>query len=439
MMKATLEDVSSVKKKLFVEIDADDVDKKIEETFKRFGKNAKIKGFRPGKIPRKILENYFGSQVLTDVTDSLIRETLPRAIEETKTFPLEMPVVDNEIVKTGENYSYSATMEVKPEFELKEFLGIKAEKEICSVTDDHVSDHLNRIREASGTLVSVSEENRGVKEGDFAVIDYAAYDSGNAIETVKGNNVSIKIGGKDFYPGIEDALIGKKKGSQTETRVDFEADHRDSRLAGKSIDFKVKLVDIKELILPELNDEFVKDLGGEFKTLDELKEKIKKDLVRREEARIDKELKERIVKKISEKVDFELPECLVAAEINAAVENVKQNLRRSGSTLESAGIDELALKEQFRPMAEDMVKDMFILGTIARQNELKISSEDEIKAFEEMGSAYGQSPEVLRKYYEANNLMDSLRESLLKEKTLNFLVENAKIEEIAADKLNKVN
>ncbi len=137
-MKTNIEDISSVKKRLYIEIEAEDIGRKVNETYRKYGKMAKIKGFRPGKVPRKILENYYGNQVLEDVTKSLIEGTLFEAMEEHKTYPLNMPVIEKEILKVGENYKYSAQFEVRPQFELKDYLGIEVEKETCVVNEEDV-------------------------------------------------------------------------------------------------------------------------------------------------------------------------------------------------------------------------------------------------------------------------------------------------------------
>ncbi len=428
-MKTVLEEVSPVKKKLIIEIEADEIDKRVDKAFRQFGKKAKLRGFRPGKIPRKILESYFGDQVLEDVTNSLIKETLPEAMDETSTLPLSVPVVENEVLKIGQNYKYSAVMEVRPEFELKEYLGIEAGKEKCVVTDEDVARQIEEIRIARGNLKPVIED-RGIGEGDYAIIDYEAFEGDRAVEGIKSENFSLNIGKKKFYPGIEEALIGSKKGDDKEIKVDFEDNYFHSKLAGKSVRFRVHIKEIKEAELPELNDEFAKGLGGKFSGLDDLKKKVREELIEREEKRIDRDLQESILKKISESVEFELPESLVEPEIQSSIENIKQNLIRAGSSIDKSGLDETKLKEEIRPAAEKSVKNMLILGEIAKQNNLSITEDDLTKGFEEMSRGIGHEPQEIRRYYEANNLMDAFRQTLLKEKTLKFLVENAKVTEV---------
>jgi trigger factor len=434
-MKTSIEDISSVKKKLLVEIDAQEVDKKVNASFKALGKKAKIRGFRPGKIPRRILERYFGEQVLEDVKSQLVKETLTKALEETKAFPLAMPAVESETLKVGENFKYSAIMEVKPEFELKDYMGLEIEKEICSVGDGDVDRQLQEIRKGHGNLVSIGED-RGVAENDHVIIEYEAFEGDSALEGMKSQNFLVRVGSGEFHPDFEKALIGLKKEDAAEIKVDFEEDYYYPKLAGKRVTFRVKVTDVKEMELPEFSDEFAESLGIGVNNLDELREKIKENLVAGEDRRIDRDLKRRLLKKVSDGVEFEVPEILVQSEINYGIQNIKQNLVRTGSSMERAGFEEQKLREELRPASEVRVKELLMLGEIARQNDLTISEMELSGGFEKMALNTGHNPGELRQYYESNNLMDLFRQRLLEEKVLNYLVESAKIKQVKKDEIS---
>lgn len=433
-MKTNVEDISSVKKKLVIEIEAEQVNKKLSQTFKELGKRAKIPGFRPGKIPRKILERYFGDQVMADVTRSLINETLPKAIEETNASPLTRPVIEKEALKVGQNFKYSALMEFRPEFELKDYMGLEAQKEICSVTEEDVNKQLEEIREAVGKLTPVVED-RGIREHDHVIIDYEGFEGTQAIEGTKASNFSLKIGSNTLPPGFEKGLLGHKKGDETEIKVDFEKDDPPPSLAGKSVRFKVKVTDIQEKDLPELDDDFAKNLGGDFTVLDDLKKKLKADLIQRDESRIDRELKMRLIKKVSDSMDFELPESLLNSEIDNAIENLKRNLDHKGAGSSRADLRDEKLREGLRPASEKRVKEMLILAEIARRNDISVNEEELAEGFRKAAQSMGQKPEDLRQYYKTNNLEDFFRQKLLEEKALNYLVKGAKVTEVEADKM----
>lgn len=431
-MKTNLEDISPVKKKLMIEIEAKEVDNRLDKAYKEYGKRAKIRGFRPGKIPRKILENYFAQQVMEEVTREIVSETLPRAVEETKTLPVSMPVVENGPLKVNQNFKYSAVIEVRPEFELKDDMGLQVQKEICSLGDEAVDKHLEEIRKTHGKLINI-DEDRTVKEDDYVIMEYEGFEGEKALEGIKSHNFLLRTGSNDFHPDFEKALIGLHRGDETEIKVDFNDSYYHSKLAGKSVNFRVKVIEIKVMELPDLNDDFAKNLGTDFDNLEGLKIKIREDLIAREEKRIDKELKERILKKISDGVSFELPDSLVESEIRYAIESIRQNLIRAGSSMEKAGLREEKLREEFRPAAENRVKNMLILGEIAKKNNLNIDESELSDAFTAMAKSIGQDSGVLRKYYETNNLVDSYKEKLLEEKTLNYLVKSANIFKVTAD------
>lgn len=428
-MKTNLEDISSIKKKLSIEIESEEVDKRLNEAYVRLAKNAKIPGFRPGKIPRKILEARFSSQVEEDVSRDLVNETMPGALQDTGAFPLGVPILEKEILKKGQSFKYSAVMEVRPEFELTDYLGLEVEKEKLSVSDEDIQNQLDRIREGNGKLTSISG-NRPVKKDDLVVIEYEGFEEGKPMDGIKSSNFLLKVGSNEFHPAFEQALIGLKKEDTKEIPVTFEEDFRHTQMAGKNVNFKVKLIDIKEMILPELNDEFAKNLGSDIKDLDDLKKKVKESFTASEHKRIDNDLKQVILSKISDSVDFELPQTLVDNEIEYAVENVRRNLTRSGSNLEKAGLTEEKLRNDFMPASQKRVKNLLILGEIAQKDGIEVDEGDISKAFKEIAETTGQDPETLKKYYQVENLITPLKERLLEEKTLNYLVESAKIKEV---------
>ena len=435
-MKTSLEEISPVKKKLLVEVESEEVDRKIEETYRTLGKKAKVHGFRPGKVPRRILERYFKDQVVEEVTRGLVDETLPKAVEESKAMPLSIPMVENDSLKAGQSFKYAVVMEVKPQFELRDYMGVELEKEIVEVTDQDVERNMQEIRKAHATLKPV-QEDRGAREGDSIVVDYEAFEAGKPVEGVKAQNFMIALGGGAIHPELEKGLTGLKAGDLKDVEVHFDDKHQNARLAGKDVTFKVKVIDLKITELPELNDEFAKSLGGEFPDLETLKKRVKDSLLENEKKRVEKDFRRRLIKKISDKVDFELPQSLVESEIRSGVESVKQNLLRMGSNMEKAGIKEEKLREDLVPAAGQRVKELLILGEIARQSGLTISDLELDQGFEEMAKSLGQEPQVMRKFYEARDLVGSFREKLLEERTLNYLANGAKIAEMPASQMSR--
>jgi trigger factor len=435
-MKTNLEAISSVKKRLTVEIDAADVDKKIVESYQVLKKTATLPGFRKGKIPQKLLEQYFSDRVVDTVARELVNETLPKAFEETETYPINTPLIENETVKNGQIFKYTAIMEVRPKFELKDYKGLEVEKELVKVTNEDVIHQLEEIRRMNGKLKNV-EEKRGIQPEDIAIIQYEGFENDLPLQGIKADQFMIQMGNNPFPPDFEKGLIGLKTGDQAEINVDFPKDYNHQKLAGKNVLFKVKVLELKALDLPELNNDFVQTLGADLQDVESLKTRIKEQLVTREEDRVDKELKQRLLNKIARTVDFELPESLVESELEQALENLKRTLTRSGSSMEKSGLREDRLRQEMRPGSEKRVKNFLILAEIANRDDIHVEEQDLTEGFEQMGKSMNQDPKIVRQFYEAQNMISPFRVRLLEEKTLKYLLENAKIKEVEADKVTR--
>ena len=435
-MKTNFETISPVKKKLTVEIGAEEVDTKLKIAYRTVAKQAKIPGFRPGKAPKSILERYFGDQVAEDVVKNIISDTFPKAIQEGDILPLGAPLLEKGDLKEGEDFTYTAIMEVRPEFELKDYLGLELEKEKCVVQDEDVQRRLGQIQQSHGKLTTV-EKVRPAEEGDYVIIEYEGFEGEAPIDGIKSTNFLLKLGSGDFHPQFEKGLVGLKKDEETEIDVEFEDTYYHQKLAGKNVRFKVQLHDLKEMVLPELNDEFATNFGPDFKDMKSLEEKVREMIQTEEEKRIESDLKRRLTRKIAEEMEFELPEVLVNSEIDNALARVRENLMRSGSSLEKSGLSEEKLREDFREDAENRVKEMLILGEIARKEDIDVDDEDISESIENIAQSMGQPVEAIRQYYEAKGLMDSLRGTLMEEKTLNYLVEHASIKDVDKGKIEQ--
>ena len=434
-MKASLEDISQVKKKLSVEIDAKEVNQKLNSAYGKLGKKTKIPGFRPGKVPRKIMESYFGKQVEADVASELINESFPQAVDETKAFPLGQPELEKGTVKMDQAFIYSATMEVRPQFEVKDYLGLEAEKEKVSIGDDEVRKRLEQIREGHGKLESITEP-RSIRDGDFVVVNYQGFENDQPLEGIKNENFLLNVGKNDIHTKFDEALVGLNKDDKKDITINFEEDYANTNLKGKAVRFEVFIVDIKERHLPELNDEFAQNLGADFVDLKGLEEQIKKNVVSQEENRVEQDLKRRLLEKISKGTEFEVPQVLVDAEVDFSLKSLQANFERSGASFEKAGILPETLKQQFRPSSESRVRERLILGRIAEQDHITVSDDEFTEGLEKVAQGMGQDVETIKKYYEARGEADILKEQMLEEKTLNYLVENAKIKLVEAGTLN---
>ncbi len=425
-MKTQIEEISPVKRKLTVEVEAEEIDKRLNKALKEIGRKARIPGFRPGKAPIGILERYFGRQVKEELTRELIGETLPKAFEETGSKPISFPELEKGPVQRGKTFRYSAIMEVRPQIELGTYLGIEIEREEVVVTDQEVEERIEQILKAHGKLEAFSE-GRPIKEGDYAILEYRAFEDGKQLEGIHSNNFLVEVGSGNFHTEFEKALVRLQIGDEKEIKVKFEPDYFHKALAGKEVLFKVKVLDIKEMELPELTDDFVKGLDPEIKGVSEFREKVKEILQKEKEDKAQTEAKKRLLEKITQDLEVELPETMVESELAKAVESVEQNLLRTGSSLEKAGLSVEKLREEMKPSAQQRVKNFLVLTEIAEREGITVTEEDVENGFQGLAASTGQDAQVLRRYYEAKQMLEPYKERLLEEKTLNYLMEHAKI------------
>ena len=428
-MKTNIEEITQVKRRIDVEIGPEEVSKKLDQAYRELSKKAKVKGFRPGKIPRTILERYYSKQVLSDVKSDLIEESLSRVVTENNLVPLGNPVLEDGAIGPGESLKYSVLLEVRPEFELKQYLGMSVEKEILNVSEVDVDKKLEEIRDAHATLTSIADD-REIRAGDYVVIDYEGSLNNKAINGIDGQDFLIHVGSKSFYPDIESALIGLKKGAEKEIDIEFKEDFHDMRLAGNRVTFAVRVKELKQKELPELNEDFIKGLANNIESLSDLRKRVKEEITLQEERRIDREVKKRLLKTITDSVDFELPQAPIEQEIERSMAAIKQNFLLRGTPFESTGLSEENMREDLRNGAKQKVKEDLVLSKIAEMENINLEEHEIMAGFRKLGAQTGRDPALLQKYYEENNLIGSYRNQLLVEKILNHCLEGAKITEV---------
>jgi trigger factor len=428
-MEMNIEEINQVKRRIDVEIDAKEVTRKLDQAYRKLSKKAKVRGFRPGKVPRSILEQYYSQQVLSDVKSDLIEESFSQVLEKSNLYPLGKPSLEDGVMKPGESFKYTIVMEVKPDFELKDYMGISVEKEIVNVSEDDVDKRLEEIRDAHANLNPITTD-RGIRDGDYVILDLEAFSNNKPLKDLNAQDILIQVGSGNFYPEIESGLLGLKKGLEKDITIAFKEDFHDTRLASKDVVFSINIKDIKEKELPKLNNQFAKGLGGDIKSVAGLRKKIKEDLFAQEERRVDGELKKRLLKKITDSVDFELPQVAVEGEIERSMAMLKQNLMLRGARFESTGLSEEKMREDLRKGAQQKVKEDLVLGKIADLEDIDLDEDTIREGFKNLAAQTGRDMAQLRRYYEENHLMDSFRNQLLVEKILNHCVQGATITEV---------
>ena len=429
-MQVTVEDVSSVKKILHIEVPEKIVIRELDNAYKNLKKTAKIKGFRPGKAPRSVLERLYKKDVHGDVSSKLLQDSFIEALKETELNIIGNPQIEPPQLDEKGPYKYDATVEVKPEINDIDFKGLALKKSLYQATDEEMEAQLKLLQQNMSQQQPVTED-RPVKENDSVRIDYEGFEGGEPFpETQKTENFTMKIGAGAISKTLDEELIGMKPGEEKEITVNFPEDHFNDKLANHEITFHVKLHEIREEILPEINDEFAKKLG-QYETLDNLKNAIKDNLNEGYNKRVEQELNEQIYKDLIEKTDFELPESMVDYELNNIIDEIEKTLKYYNKSMEEQGMTKEMLAEKHRETAEKKVRRHLILGKIIDQEDMELTDQELDDGFAEMAQAVNQPVEAIKGYYQQNqDNLDFFKHTLLEKKAIKLIINNSNIEEV---------
>ncbi len=423
-MKVEYAEETSVRKSLSFEIEPELVEKEIESRAKDYARNVKLPGFRPGKIPPDVIKKRFRSQVLEDVAEKLINKVVFDEIEGRGLKPLASPrVVD---LKMDENapMTFKAVFETLPLVDVPEYKGMPAKSRKAAVSDEDVEREIASMREEAARFDPV--EGRPVEGGDFVVLDLAwrPVDGGKG---GRDENALIEVGGDGNHPQLKDALLGMTAGETKQVRLDYPQDHPNSALAGKSLDYTLTLKAIKTKVVPAADDEFAKDLG-EFGSLDELKADLRGRLLRAEERKIDREVKNALTELLVQRASFEVPEALVERHMNARTEGAARSLAYQGIDPSKVGVDWREYREKQREESVKAAKADILLDEIARRENidtLPAELDAEVARYAERARA---SVESVRAKMDKEGDLAALRARIREEKTLDLLKANARLE-----------
>lgn len=427
-MKATWEKIEKNLGVLDVEVEADRVAAALDTAFNKVVKKANVPGFRKGKVPRSIFEARFGVESLyQDAIDILLPEVYSEAVDQADIFPVDRPEIDIEQFGKGQSFKFKAKVTVKPEVKLGDYKGLEIAAVTAEVSDEELSDELKRMQERHAELVVIDEG--AAASGDIAVIDFDGSVDGVPFEGGQAERYSLELGSNSFIPGFEDQVIGMATGDFKDVEVTFPENYHVEDLANKQAIFKVKVHEIKRKQLPELDDEFAKDVS-EFETLDEYKEDLKKQLLTRKEQEAQGIRENDVVEKAAANAEIEIPEAMVQSEVQNMMRDFDNRLRQQGMNLDMflsfSGQSKSDLEAQMQNDADKRVRNNLVLEQIAKEEKLEVS-EDEINAeLNNMAEMYKRPADEIRSILASNGSLDSLREELLLRKTIDFLLENSK-------------
>lgn len=422
-MKAVVEEINPVKKKITIEIEPDSVANEMDKAIKDIARKAKIPGFRPGKAPKNVVQQHYGEEVRSEVMNRLISDSYLTAVREHNLNPVGMPQIENMTpLAKGSPLSYTATVEVRPNITLGTYDGIEVKEQDLAVTDEELNQTFDRLREMYAQLEVV--EGLALAKDHTAIIDFAGFHDGKPIEGAKAADHMLAIGSGNLIPGFEEQLIGMKKGETREIQVTFPADYSNKEIAGKDARFTVTLKEVKKKVLPELNDEFAKDTGGN-KTVDELKARVKEDLEARKRDELGSAQREDLMKKLVDAHSFEVPQGMVEFELQAMARQQATRFARQGMDIKS--FDVKNFMEKNRDLAVQRVKGILLLEEIAEKEKINVGDQELSASIAAMAKSASQTADAVRKYYESQDGgLENLRSSLIQEKTLGLLLSRAK-------------
>jgi len=411
---------------LTIELDAEKLNEGLDLAFKKVVKQVNIPGFRKGRIPRGMFEQRFGIESLyQDAIDILLPEAYANAIDETGIEPVDRPEIDVEQIEKGKALIFKATVTVKPEVKLGEYKGLEVPQVDTSVTDEDVDAEIKALQEKQAELV-VKEE--GTAElGDTVVIDFEGFQDGVAFEGGTAENFSLELGSGQFIPGFEEQLVGLATGEVKEVEVTFPEEYHAEELAGKPATFKVTVHEIKGKELPEIDDEFAKDVDEEAETVAELKEKIKSRLEHDKKHQAEHTVRDTVVEKAAENATIDIPSAMVDTEIDRMMSEFEQRLQMQGMNLELyfqfSGQDEAALKEQMKEDAEKRVRVNLTLEAIVAAENIEVTEEEVTAELENMSGQYNMPVDAIK---QALGGVENLKMDIKMKKAIDFLVENSK-------------
>ena len=423
--KVQVESLSPIRRRFSIEVPKDRVDAAIDRAYEGLRKAVRLKGFRQGKVPRPILERYYKQRVEQEVASRLIEDSLSAAVTEHRLTPVATPVIEQASLEQGKAFSYTAIIEVKPEVEAKDYIGLPMPDTTVTPDEGEIESRLERLREAHAQLRTPAEP-RPARKGDTLTIDFQVEVDGQARADLAGTDVQVELGSDRFIPGFEEALEGVSVGETRSFTLAFPEDYREPALSGKSAGFTVTVKDLKEKVLPALDDEFAKDVGT-FDSLEALRAAIRDAYVAEETERRQAAAREALLDALLERNPVEIPPALVEDQARALIREWQHRMQHQGLDLSRVRIDPDRLAAEARERARRQVHAGLVLEAVARQEGLAVDDGELDARIARLAEGGKQTPESLRRRLEASGRLEDLRASLLEEKTLEFLVARAAV------------
>jgi trigger factor len=431
-MIVSVENLSSVKKVMHLEVPLEQVTSELDKAYDQLRRTARIKGFRNGKAPRSVIERLYKKDVQADLAARLASDTLIQAIKDSELAVIGTPRLDPPELDPTAPYRFDVTVEVKPEIADIEFKGLELKKNNYTVSDGEIEAQLAMLRRNLAKMQPVTED-RPIAQGDFVVMDYAGFLEGKPYEeTAPTEDFTLKVGDGTIHKDFDAQLVGAKAGQAIEIKVDFPTDYFNPKLAGKSITFQVAIKEIRTEELPPVDDAMAQKLG-QYQTLEELTAAIRGNLEAGYARRSEQELHEEVFKALLARCDFEVPDTLVEMELQNILDDAERSFSYRNMTLDQVGLTREALAVQYRTTAAAQARRHLILDKIIRQEGLTLSDETVETGLAQMAQAYGQPVQGIKDLYKQHpEGLEAFKQTLLEKEAIKLIMDHSKIEQATA-------
>ncbi len=424
MVQSRIEDLSPVVKKVSVEVTPDRVKDALDRAYSTVSRTVKLKGYRQGHVPRRLVERYFGDDVKKDVAQKLVSGSIHEALAEHKLDPVAPPRVENGSVEPGQPFKYTATVEVRPKVEPKDYEGLSVPKVAVEVTDAQVDERIEEMRREHAMFVPV--EGRDVAEaGDYVSSDYQGFIEGAPLRGAKREGVLLEVAAGSLLENKAEALLGAHIGETRELGVTFPSDYAVEELRGKEARFQVAVKGLKKREVPALDDAFVQDLGGEAKTLAELRAKLRSEMEQQKRERAEGDQREKVLEALAAKNPIEAPPALVERNVDAMLQGMLEGFMRRGIDPRQLGLNIDRMRDELRQRALLEVKGYLLLEAIAEKEKIEATEDDLTKHFDKLSTELKQPADKIRAAFRRQDSLDSLKARLRQDKALAFLLSKA--------------
>lgn len=420
-----IEDISTVKKKLSFDIPWADVKNELDSVYRKVGKKAKVRGFRPGKIPRSILEAHFREEAEEETVSNLVNRYYWETLQEKKIPAVMQPEIKQNGIEAEKNFTFSATVEVEPAVEPRDYVGLELEKQEPVVTGEDLDAKMQEISQMFATIEEVSED-RSIIAGDFVTLDFTGTLAGEPLKELKSENYLLEIGSKTFIPGFEEQVIGMKRGDTKSVSVRFPENYHAAHLAGQEVEFAVIIKGIRIKKIPEIDEQFIKNFE-KYESLEALRDDVRRNLKEEKKRQIAAAFEKQISDRLLEKNVFEVPESFVERQIYYMMSDTQRRMVSGGMDSKKAAEFSFKLHDQFREEAARIVKTVLILKGIAVKEGLTVEAGEVENRIREIAAQRAQDYETLKKTLDKDDLIDNIRSEILNRKTYEFLEAKAKV------------